>query len=152
MVALPFCHRTLTAAKPRDARYPREIVSMGDHIRARRIELCLLQKQAAADIGVTVSALLNWEKNRSKPSLRFVPKIIEFLGYDLQVENRVQLESMVERLKAQRMRLGLSRKKLARFLKIDESNLAGWERGEHRPTKKSLAAINAFLSWLTPKT
>jgi DNA-binding transcriptional regulator YiaG len=46
----------------------------------------------------------------------------------------------------QRQVLGLSRKKLAGLIGIDQSSLARWERGEHHPTKKSLKIINAFLN------
>ena len=134
----------LNAAKPKDANYPLAIVSIGDHIRARRIELGLLHKQVAACIGVTVSAVLNWEKNRSSPSLRFLPKIIEFLGYDPAGSGATR--SLSERLKGQRRTLGLSRRRLAALLGIDESNLTGWETGKHLPTKKSLERLSGFLS------
>ena len=142
---MPFCHLRLSAAKPKDANYPREIVSIGDHIRARRTEVGLLQRQVAACVGVTVSAVLNWEKNRSTPSLRFLPKISEFLGYDPWTDG--QPRSLGEQLKAHRSRLGLSRKRLAALLGIDQSNLAGWETGRHCPAKQSLELIHEFLSW-----
>lgn len=40
-------------------------------------------------------------------------------------------------LKGQRQRLGLSRKKMAALLGIDESSLAHWERGEHPSHRKT---------------
>ena len=40
---------------------------------------------------------------------------------------------------------GLSQKKLAEQLGIDQTTLAGWEKGEHRPTKKLLDKINMIL-------
>ena len=143
MVALPFCHFWLSAAKPKDANYPREIVSIGDHIRARRIELGLLQRQIAARIGVTISSVLNWEKNRSVPSLRFSPRVMLFLGYDPYVGK--VLFSIADKLKAQRTKLGLSRRRLAALLRVDESNLAGWETGKHKPNKRSMELISKFL-------
>jgi len=87
---LPFCHLKLTAEKPRNSSYPKEIKTLGDHIRARPLELGPLQKQAAVRLGATLPSILNWEKNRSVPSLRFVPKIIEFLGYDPCADEELQ--------------------------------------------------------------
>jgi transcriptional regulator with XRE-family HTH domain len=91
-----------------------------------------------------------WETNRVSPALRFLPKIIAFLGYDPCVDRQPQ--SLAEQLKAQRKKLGLSQKKLAGLLGIDQSTLASWERVEHRPTKTSLHLVNEFLSWTTVPT
>jgi hypothetical protein len=52
MVALPSCHFELLAAKPRPSQYPTHINSLGDHIRVRRLDLKLLQKQVADQIEV----------------------------------------------------------------------------------------------------
>lgn len=41
--------------------------------------------------------------------------------------------------------LGLSRKGLARILGTDPNNLAAWETGKHRPTRKSLALVTELL-------
>jgi DNA-binding transcriptional regulator YiaG len=84
-----------------------------------------------------------WETNRVAPAIRFFPRIIEFLGYD--PTEKTNRQSLADRLQAHRRKLGLSRKKLAIILETDESNLAGWEREEHRPTKRSLKLITAFL-------
>jgi len=87
-----------------------------------------------------------WETNRVAPALRFLPKIIEFLGYDPGVGS--QPRCLSGELKAHRRKLGLSRKKLAALIGTDESNLAGWETGRHQPTKKSRRIITDFLSWM----
>ena len=54
-------------------------------------------------------------------------------------------ESVAERLRAHRERLGLSHKNVAALLGIDPSNIAGWETQKHRPNKKSLELIDMFL-------
>src|SRR6266513_2068355 len=77
-------------------------------------------------------------------TLSAMPRIIEFLGYDPSDENEPQ--SLAERLKVQRKRLGLSRKRLAALLGIDPSNLAGWETGKHRPSKKSEIVIQKLFN------
>jgi transcriptional regulator with XRE-family HTH domain len=44
--------------------------------------LKLIQRQVAAKLGVNVGSLRNWEANRSKPTVEFIPVIIRFLGYN----------------------------------------------------------------------
>ena len=54
--------------------------TVGDHLLWRRLELGLLQRQAAARLGVNKWTLVNWEKGVTRPAIRFVPRIDEFLG------------------------------------------------------------------------
>ena len=54
-------------------------VTLGDHLRRRRLELGLHQKDVAKIIGVTTSSIWNWEHG-AEPELRYQPQIITFLG------------------------------------------------------------------------
>src|SRR5262249_23524086 len=103
------------------------------------------QQEVASQIGVTKCTIMYWETNRVSPAIRFIPLINGFLGYDPQAAESGQAESLAQKMKVQRKLLGLSRKKLAAILGIDQSTLASWERGEHCPTKKSLKLISSFL-------
>jgi len=143
MVALPFCHVTLCAARLSNPAYPPSLNTLGDHIIQRRLDLGLFQKQVARQIGVTTCTIMYWETNRVAPALRFIPSIIEFLGYD--PTEKTNAQSLAEGLRAHRKRLGLSQKKLAALLGIDQSTLASWEREKHRPTRKSLQLVDEFL-------
>jgi transcriptional regulator with XRE-family HTH domain len=71
----------LRARKPSNPAYPRELRTLGDHLRRRRLDLGLLQREAAARIGCSVSAVNNWERNRTQPKMTLVPAILAFLGY-----------------------------------------------------------------------
>ena len=142
MVALPFCHVTLCAARLSNPAYPPSLNTLGDHIIQRRLDLGLFQKQVARQIGVTTCTIMYWETNRVAPALRFIPSIIEFLGYD--PTEKTNPQSLAEGLRAHRKRLGLSRKKLAALLGIDQSTLASWEREKHRPTRESLQLVDEF--------
>ena len=62
-VALPFCHVRLTARKPSPAAYPKEMKTLGDHLRKRRLDLGLLQREVADRLGVTKDTIHNWESN-----------------------------------------------------------------------------------------
>jgi len=141
--SLPFCYVTLCAKKQKDQAYPAELKTIGDHLRTRRLDLGLLQRELAEQIGVTKCTIQYWETNRVSPAIRFRPRITQFLGYEEWCGSFP--ESLAERLRIHRMRLGLSRRRLAVLLKIDESSLANWETGKRHPTGKCLKIIKTFL-------
>ena len=75
------------------------------------LDLGLLQKDIANEISVNKSTITNWELNHNFPQLRYVPALIEFLGYwpyDTPVDN------LGQQIVAKRPRLGLSQKSLGR--------------------------------------
>ncbi len=133
MVALPFTHLTIKTPKPRNPRYPEHLVTLGDHIRKRRLDLGLLQKNVAVAVNATTSTITNWEKNRTTPRLRFLPKIYGFLGGNAVRGNATSLE---ENIKQYRFEHGLSIRKVAKFLNIDPGTLAKWERGIRQPSPR----------------
>ncbi len=59
----------------------REPVALGDHLRRRRMELGLFQKDVATRLGVTASTIWNWEHGWTIRK-RFIPRIVAFLGYN----------------------------------------------------------------------
>lgn len=77
-----------------------------------------------------------------RPSLIQIPKIIEFLGYD---PYKKESEKLGDQIREYRRIQGLSQKKFAEQLQVDQTTLAGWERGEHQPTKKLLDKIKSVL-------
>ena len=56
--------------------------TLGDHIRARRINLGLFQSAVAAQIGVHELTITNWERNATQPEVRYISAIVQFLGYN----------------------------------------------------------------------
>jgi len=90
-------------------------VTLGDHLRARRLDLDLKQKDVAPLLGVSVFSLLNWELNKREPEIRFYPRIMVFLGY-CPVHYP---KTFGERLRLLRTHRGLSISELATILRID---------------------------------
>ena len=125
-------------------KYPNQISSLGDHIRKRRMDLKLLQKQVADQIGVHEMTITGWEGNATSPEVRYMPAIIQFLGYNpLPVAS-----SLPERLATIRRTLGLSQRKMASKLGVDPATLMGWEAGRHQPSEKSNELIaKVFGPW-----
>ena len=79
-----------------------------------------------------------WEKNKVQSSLAQIPKIIEFLGCD---PFEMHSENLADKIKAYRRVHGLSQKKLVELLGVDQTTLAGRERGKHQPNKRLLEKI-----------
>ncbi len=82
-VALPGCHFALKGTKPRPEGYPYELNSLGDHIKKKRLDLDLTQKELARLIGVNPGSIGAWEKNLREPQTYLIPTVIDFLGYAL---------------------------------------------------------------------
>jgi transcriptional regulator with XRE-family HTH domain len=131
---------TLKAERPLPPAYPNSLKTLGDHLRKKRIDLKLLQKEVAQKLGVDEASVHNWERGHTTPSLSFMPRIIKFLGY---VPFEIPSGSLGEKIRAYRRIIGLSRKALARELKIDPGTLARWERGKGRPSKELLQIIES---------
>jgi|ERR1035437_6501937 transcriptional regulator with XRE-family HTH domain len=126
------------------AHYPKDISALGDHIRKRRLDLKLLQKQVADQIAVHEMTITSWERNAAVSAVRYVPAIIQFLGYD----PLPMATAFPELLASARRALGLSHRKMAAKLGVDPATLLGWEAGRHRPTGKSLDGIARVLQSL----
>ena len=80
-VALPFTGLRFRAPKPLDPAYPRELKTIGDQLRKRRMDLGLFQREVAEQIGVSKDTYRFWECNATVPLPRQWPGIIRFLGY-----------------------------------------------------------------------
>jgi DNA-binding XRE family transcriptional regulator len=71
---------TTKALRPKD--YSEKPQTLGEHLKKRRRELGLLQREAADWMGIDTWTYLNWEKDKTVPvAARFRP-VVTFLGYD----------------------------------------------------------------------
>jgi transcriptional regulator with XRE-family HTH domain len=123
----------LTTEKPKPPKYPKRLESLGDQIRKKRLDLGLLQRHVAIQIGVSESSIYNWERNRNSPQVHDMPAIIRFS------------ESFPERLRSFRQLLGLTEKAIAQRLGIDPTTIRQWESGRRKPSRKLLVAFQAFI-------
>ena len=140
---MPFCGVQLRGQKPLPEAYPRELRTIGDHVRKRRLDLGLRQKDVARLLGANVNTVTNWEVGRSTPVLRYVPGIVRFLGYVPFPTDGL----LPQRLRAYRQVFGLSQRALANRLGVDESTVWHWEQGTSRPNKERAERINALLAF-----
>lgn len=139
--ALPFCKVSLKGDRPPKPEYPKKLNTLGDHIRKKRLDLGLLQKEVALRIGRSEASVYNWENNRTSPALFCIQKIIKFLGY---VPYHSKPKTIGEKLIAYRRINGISRKQFAHQLGVDPSTLARWEKVENQPSKYLLRKCKVF--------
>jgi len=118
------------------------LITIGDHIKRRRLELGLFQRQVAERLGVDECTVTNWEKHRTEPQLYLIPRIIEFLGY---YPEPTDPKTLGEELLQYRKSCGVSQKELARWIGIDPTTLGRVERNEGRCLPEVLRKVNEFL-------
>ena len=90
---------------------------------------------------MSADTILNWENGGATPSVRMLPRIIGFLGYDPYPEPR----TLGEQIAAKRRQLGVSRKRAAKTLGVDEATLARWEKGTSHPARVRFQIVDEFL-------
>ena len=139
---MPFCHIRLTARKPPPALYPRELRTLGDHLRKRRLDLGLLQGEIAEQLDVDDMTICSWELNHTSPQLRFIPRIIAFLGY---IPHDTHSDTLAKRIVTCRRAMGLSQKELAGRLGVDPSTLGRWEGERGCPSGERRERLLALL-------
>ncbi len=115
---------------------------MGDHLKKKRLDLNLFQKDVAQLIGVQTDSIVNWEQNRFQPQIHLLPKINDFLGY---MPSELSKETFGEKVKAYRRRYGLSQRKLAELWAVDQTTIRDWESCKHNPIGKMRKRILRLL-------
>ena len=117
---------SLKAKKRPDPRYPVNLKTVGDHILKYRLDHKLSQASIANKLGVSNNTISNWENNRTHPRISYLPEIIKMLGYDLV---NMEPENISEELIHHRRKNGLSQKRLADLIGIDEETIIRLEKG-----------------------
>lgn len=93
-------------------------------------------------IGVNPSTIKNWEQGHTEPALRHWPALIGFLGY-LPFEVG---DTLPERIRAYRKIHGLSKRRLADRLGVDDSTVWRWESGETAPHPEGRTEFEELLA------
>jgi len=133
----------------RGEEYPDFLRTWGDHIKARRLDLKLTKRQLSLNLNVSDITLYLWERNKVQPSLAQIPKIIAFLGWD---PFEKKTENLGDKIREYRRVYGLTQKKLAEPLGVDQTTLAGWKKGKHQPMKRLIDKLCRITADFTTET
>jgi transcriptional regulator with XRE-family HTH domain len=101
-----------------------------------------MQADVAKRLGVHMESLKNWERGVTKPTIRHIPKIVEFLGYNPEPEP----DDLAGRLVYTRRRLGLTQETLAKLLRVDSVTLYRWENGLTLPPQGKVGRLKELLA------
>ena len=127
---------------PKSKQIPQILETIGDHIKKRRIDLGLVQKDLAERFGTSEDSVSNWEKSERTPSFQFAPAIINFLGYN---PFPFETHTLGGRIKYYRLLNGINSRELAKRLKVDKSTLFAWETNRTGPSPKSLKFLTKLI-------
>ena|SRR5882672_10122857 len=123
--ALAFCDLTISVKIHPSPFYPKEVKTIGDHIRKVRLDRMLLQKDLAKLFKVHLTTIVGWEKNQAIPHSKYAPLITQFLGYDAFPKQTIDIG---EQIKAYRLKRGLSREWFAKLAGVSWTSVGIWER------------------------
>ena len=140
--SLHSCHKQLIAKKPVNMAYPISLNTLGDHLRAARLDRGLSQPNVAKILKVTTDTVTGWELNRHEPQARQAKKIIQFLGY---VPSKGKPEPIGESLRQARQILGHSQEQAAKRMGCDESNIRQIELGKRQPRLNTSRKIERYI-------
>ncbi len=121
--------------------YPETPTTLGEHLKKRRFQLKLRQKDAAKVLGIDHLTYINWEKGHTQPYAHGYPPIIAFLGYDPTPEAR----TLSERLRLKRQELGVTFSQVAQYLGWDGGTLTRYLNGDWRFPEGRRNLLEAFL-------
>ena len=105
--------------------FPKNQICLGDHILTKSLRLGVRHGEVARQLGVDRHVLWGWVSNRKEVHLKFIPRVLAWLGYDPFPEP----ESFGGRLRKCRMTAGLSQEALGKLLGIRAGTIGEFERG-----------------------
>jgi DNA-binding XRE family transcriptional regulator len=108
------------------------------------MDLGLGQRRVAKTLGANPWTYLLWEHDRTQPTPRFVPAILQFLGYDPFAKGA----TFPERLRAARRRPGLTQAELAQQVGLSEGNVYDLAHGRTNPQSPAGLKITGCLGTL----
>ncbi|MCG3165578.1 MAG: hypothetical protein POELPBGB_01346 [Bacteroidia bacterium] len=127
---------------PVSQHYPKEVRTIGDHLRTVRLDRKLSQLDVAKILFVTEDSVTGWELNRFTPTPKYIKGIVSFLGY---VPIEWNKGSLGTRLHYARLISGLTLEQLAKHIGCDESNLRVIELDKRTPRNGTLEKLSEFI-------
>ncbi len=122
---------------------PRELNSLGDHLRKVRVERGYTLHQVANMLGTSINRVFAWEHGVLKPSKKFREMLLRWMGY-----NPDDLDELFDpkRVRQWRIQHGLSRAHLAKELGLAVNTIETWERGRYAPSPENVAQLKSMMA------
>lgn len=137
---LPFVQVIVKARRPLP--YPDNPTTLGEHLKGRRVQLKLRQKDAANSLRICHQTYINWEKGLTLPKAHAYPPIIAFLGYD----PTPPPQTLADRVRLKRQELGATFSQVAQYLGWDGGTLTRYLNSVWPIPAGRQALLEAFLA------
>jgi transcriptional regulator with XRE-family HTH domain len=168
---LPFCDRHVCIPRcrylpshNRGIPVPKQPETIGGHLRRRRLQLKILQREAARRLGVSTVSLSRWERDAVYPTWPMQPRIKDYLGYDPFTDPalghpggnkppRVAFLSssshinIGQRIVAECIKARRTRKEFAQNLGISPKTIWNWSVARRKPSRAVLQRIAKLVAW-----
>lgn len=116
-------------------------VTLGQHLRSRRLVQNLTQEHVARRLNTLREHYERWERDEVSPTASLWPRLIAFIGgYPFSVETSAELV-----LKARRM-FGLSQYAFGRKVQAIAEDVRKWEHGVSEPSSVVLAKVRSLIA------
>lgn len=140
IVTLPFSALDVKVRKlPR--RYPKNLVTIGDHLLKRQLDLKMPTEQLAEILGIHPHTISQWVVGTNFPQVPYLKKMIEFIGYYPFPEPT----TLGERIIRYRRVHGLNQKEFGDLIGFNESTVCAWERSNGKFWPKRVQKVEEFL-------
>ena len=113
-------------------------ITIGEHIRKKRMDLGLYQSDVGKMFGVSKDCITYWENGRNEPQIKYYPRIISFLWYNPIAADESTIAGQVF---AYRCVNGFSQRRLAKLLNVDPTIVKAWEMCASKPSKKLIKMV-----------
>lgn len=140
---MPFHRATRKCLKP--GPFPNGPKTLGEHVKAKRLEAGLHQAELAARLGVDEFTVLNWENGHTMPRVSYYGRVVAFLGYDPIGEG----ETLPGRMKVFRRREGVDQEEAGKRIGVDEGTWRSWETGRRFPNQVNEGRLRRLINPVT---
>ena len=139
------CSFDLKTLKSKLYNYPKQLKTLGDHLRAWRIDNDLKQSDVAKKLKVDVESIRGWEQNRHSISRIHYPFIEKLISY---FPKKFVLTELSRPLLNYRKQNKISSKNLAKLITVDATTLEKAEKGQRKFQKSTLLKLSNFVKEL----
>ena len=141
VATLPFCKFSVTTCKLKPYGYPMPAKTIGERLRALRMDQGLTQSCMAKKLGCSPHTLRKWEKNIISPIAKNDYQLAEVLGQNL-FEKSSKIREEIKRFRREK---GWSRRRLSEEMGIHPNSIYKWEKGLSFPPDDFVGKIEAYL-------
>lgn len=116
-------------------------VTLGEHLRNRRLSLELRQEDVADQLGTLREVYERWERDERAPVISEWPGMLAFLGYYPATET-TPADLVVKARRCQ----GMDQKRLAQSVGVIHQKLRRWEHSKETPSADQVEALQILAT------